>query len=276
MVLASPSGGVIRSGSVFILSFGNEIVPVEPSILARPSGATIAYHHLSGKGPGVIFCTGFKSDMTGGKALALETWCRTEAREFTRFDYQGHGASSGRFEDGTIGQWREDALAVLDEVTSGPQVVVGSSMGGWIACLMAVARPERIRAIVGIASAVDFTQALLWPRLDSDARRQIEQEGVWLRPSVYDDGPYPITKTLIEDGKNHLLMPGPIAFKGPVRLIHGMQDDAVPWEHSLRIADAMESEDVEIALVKDGEHRLSRDADLARLISAVANVVNGD
>ena len=142
MVLASPSGGVIRSGSVFIFSFGNEIVPVEPSILARPSGATIAYHHLSGKGPGVIFCTGFKSDMTGGKALALETWCRTEARQFTRFDYQGHGASSGRFEDGTIGQWREDALAVLDEVTSGPQVVVGSSMGGWIACLMAVARPN--------------------------------------------------------------------------------------------------------------------------------------
>jgi len=276
MVLASPSGGVIRSGSVFILSFGNEIVPVEPSILARASGATIAYHHLFGKGPGVIFCTGFKSDMTGGKALALETWCRTEARQFTRFDYQGHGASSGRFEDGTIGQWREDALAVLDEVTSGPQVVVGSSMGGWIACLMAIARPERIRAIVGIAPAVDFTQALLWPRLDADARRQIEEEGVWLRPSVYDDGPYPITKTLIEDGKSHLLMPGPIPFKGPVRLIHGMQDDAVPWEHSLRIADAMESEDVEIALVKDGEHRLSRDADLARLISAVANVVDGD
>ena len=276
MVLASPAGGVIQSGLVFIFSFGNEIVPVESSILARPSGATIAYHHLSGKGPGVIFCTGFKSDMTGGKALALEAWCRREARQFTRFDYCGHGASSGRFEDGTIGQWRKDALAVFDEVTSGPQVVVGSSMGGWIACLMSVVRPERIHAIVGIAPAVDFTQALLWPRLDAEARRQIEEEGVWLRPSAYDDGPYPITKMLIEDGANHLLMPGPIPFKGRVRLIHGMQDDAVPWEHSLRIADAMESEDVEITFVKDGEHRLSRGADLARLVAAVANVVNGN
>ena len=175
-----------------------------------------------------------------------------------------------------LGQWREDALAVLDEVTSGPQVIVGSSMGGWIACLMSVVRPERIKGIVGIAPAVDFTQALLWPRLDPETRRQIEEEGVWLRPSVYDDGPYPITKMLIEDGETHLLMPGPIPFKGPVRLIHGMRDDAVPWEHSLRIAAAMESEDVEITLVKDGEHRLSRNADLARLVAAVANVVNGN
>lgn len=223
----------------------------------------------------MIFCTGFKSDMTGGKAVALEAWCRSEARQFTRFDYQGHGASSGRFEDGTIGQWREDALAVLDEVTRGPQIVVGSSMGGWIACLLAVDRPDTVKGIVGIAPAVDFTQALLWPRLDAVARRQIEQDGVWFRPSVYDDGPYPITKALIEDGKSHLLMPGPIPFRGPVRFIHGMQDDAVPWEHSLKIAEAMESEDVEVTFVKDGEHRLSRESDLARLISAVSGILDG-
>lgn len=211
--------------------------------------------------------------MTGGKALALEQWCLDTGRQFTRFDYQGHGASSGRFEEGTIGEWKDDALAVLDSVATGPQVVVGSSMGGWIAFLLAVARPERIAGLVGIAPAVDFTQALLWPRLTDDARRQIEEEGVWYRPSEYDPEPYPITKTLIEEGRNNLLMPGPIAFEGPVRLIHGMLDEAVPWEHSLKIADAVTSTDVEISFVKDGEHRLSRDHDLARLIAAVQEVV---
>ena len=248
-------------------------MPANPSILTRPSGATIAYHHLPGDRPGVIFCTGFKSDMTGGKALALESWCTGAGRQFTRFDYQGHGASSGKFKDGTIGEWKSDAVAVLDEVTSGPQVVVGSSMGGWIAFLLAVARTERIAGIVGIAPAVDFTQALLWPRMTDEARRQIEEEGVWYRPSEYDPEPYPITRTLIEEGRNNLLMPGPIPFHGPVRLIHGMLDEAVPWEHSLKIADAVASDDVELSFIKDGEHRLSRDSDLSRLISAVQNVI---
>jgi pimeloyl-ACP methyl ester carboxylesterase len=228
---------------------------------------------LPGDGPGVIFCTGFKSDMTGGKALALESWCAEAGRQFTRFDYQGHGASSGTFEDGTIGEWKADAMAVLDEVTSGSQIVVGSSMGGWIAFLLAVARTERIAGIVGIAPAVDFTQALLWPRMTDEARQQIEEEGVWYRPSEYDPEPYPITRTLIEEGRNNLLMPGPIPFRGPVRLIHGMLDEAVPWEHSLKIADAVASDDVELSFVKDGEHRLSRDSDLDRLISTVQNVI---
>ena len=221
----------------------------------------------------MIFCTGFKSDMTGGKALALESWCTGAGRQFTRFDYQGHGASSGKFKDGTIGEWKSDAVAILDEVTSGPQIVVGSSMGGWIAFLLAVARTERIAGIVGIAPAVDFTQALLWPRMTDEARRQIEEEGVWYRPSEYDPEPYPITRTLIEEGRNNLLMPGPIPFHGPVRLIHGMLDEAVPWEHSLKIADAVASDDVELSFIKDGEHRLSRDSDLNRLISAVQNVI---
>jgi len=211
--------------------------------------------------------------MTGGKALALESWCAEAGRQFTRFDYQGHGASSGTFEDGTIGEWKADAMAVLDEVTSGSQIVVGSSMGGWIAFLLAVARTERIAGIVGIAPAVDFTQALLWPRMTDEARQQIEEEGVWYRPSEYDPEPYPITRTLIEEGRNNLLMPGPIPFRGPVRLIHGMLDEAVPWEHSLKIADAVASDDVELSFVKDGEHRLSRDSDLDRLISTVQNVI---
>ncbi len=211
--------------------------------------------------------------MTGSKALALEAWCAAAGRQFTRFDYQGHGASSGAFEDGTIGLWRADALAVLDEATSGPQIVVGSSMGGWIACLLAVDRPERISGIVGIAPAVDFTQALLWPRMTDAARRQIEEEGVWYRPSEYDPEPYPITRRLIEEGRDHLLLPGPIPFDGPVRLLHGMLDDAVPWEHSLTVAAALRTSDVEVTLVKDGEHRLSRDSDLERLLHVLQSVV---
>ena len=247
----------------------------EPEILARPGGATIAYHHRSGRTPGVIFCAGFKSDMTGGKALALERWCAAGGRQYTRFDYQGHGQSSGAFADGTIGQWRDDALAVLDTVTDGPQVVVGSSMGGWIALLLAVARPECVAGIVGIAPAVDFTQALLWPRLTDEARRQIEEEGVWHRPSEYGREPYPITRRLIEEGRNHLLMPGPIPFDGPVRIVHGMQDEAVPWEHALRVSAALRSDDVAVTLIKDGEHRLSRNSDLERLCRTVGGLIDG-
>ena len=203
--------------------------------------------------------------MTGGKAIALEAWCVETGRQFTRFDYQGHGASSGAFEEGTIGLWRADALAVLDELTEGPQVVVGSSMGGWIAFLLAIDRPDRVAGLVGIAPAVDFTQALMLPRLTDEAKRALEEEGVWYRPSEYDPEPYPITRQLIEEGANHLILDGSVHFDGPVRLIHGMLDDAVPWEHSLKIARAVSSTDVETIFVKDGEHRLSRDSDLARL-----------
>ncbi len=274
-LVASPAGDVIRSVSLFIrLKLKvTQLLSTRPSILTRLGGATIAYHYLPGIEPGVVFCTGFKSDMTGGKALALEQWCAECGRQFTRFDYQGHGASSGAFEDGTIGQWRADALAVLDEVTKGPQVIVGSSMGGWIAFLLAVDRPERVAGILGIAPAVDFTQALLWPRMPEAARREITENGVWYRPSVYEDGPYPITKTLIDEGRNNLLLPGPIPFDGPVRLIHGMLDDAVPWEHSLTIANGVRSDDVEITMVKDGEHRLSRDRDIERMIDLLQDIL---
>jgi pimeloyl-ACP methyl ester carboxylesterase len=221
----------------------------------------------------VIFCTGFKSDMTGGKALALEAWCRTEGRQFTRFDYQGHGASSGDFAEGTIGLWLDDALAVLDEVARGGQVIVGSSMGGWIALLMARARPDRVRGLVTIAAAVDMTEELIWRHMPQEIRDRIETEGVWMRPSDYGDGPYPITKALIEDGRNHLLLPGPIPFEGPVRLLHGKLDDSVPWRHSRRVAEALRSRDVEVVLVEDGEHRLSRDEDLQRILAAVSEVL---
>lgn len=242
-----------------------------PATLQRENGATIAYHHSPGRGPGVIFCTGFKSDMQGTKALALDADCRARGVQFTRFDYQGHGESSGEFVDGTIGEWRDDTLAILDSVTDGPQIVVGSSMGGWIGLLAAVARPEKVVGFVGIAAALDMARRI-WDRIDDATKRLLETEGVWMRPSEYDPAGYPITLKLIEEGRNHLLLPGPIPFTGPVRLLHGQRDDAVPWELSLDTAAALASEAVEVTFIKDGDHRLSRDEDIARLLRTVGEI----
>lgn len=206
--------------------------------------------------------------MQGGKALALEENCRSRGQQFTRFDYQGHGQSSGEFTACTIGDWLADALAVLDTVTAGPQIIVGSSMGGWIALLTARARPGRVAGIVGIAAAVDLTQRM-WNRIDEPTRHLLQTKGIWMRPSEYEPAGYPITMKLIEEGRNHVLLPGPIPFSGPVRLLHGQRDDAVPWQLSLDTAQALASDSVEITLVKDGDHRLSRPEDLARLLRAV-------
>ena len=243
----------------------------QPATLQREGGVTIAYHHTPGNGPGVIFCPGFKSDMTGTKAQAFEASCRADGQQYTRFDYQGHGQSSGEFVDGTIGDWLDDTLAVLDTVTDGPQVVVGSSMGAWIGLLAAQARPGKVAGFVGIAPAVDFTQRF-WERIGDDIRRQLETDGVWMRPSEYDPEGYPMTLKLIEEGRRHLLMPGPITFDGKVHLLHGQQDEAVPWRRSLEIADALSSQDVTITLIKDGDHRLSRAQDIDRLCRAVSDV----
>jgi pimeloyl-ACP methyl ester carboxylesterase len=234
-------------------------------ILARPDGATIAYHRLPGAEPGVIFFGGFRSDMNGTKALFLEDYCRRNGRAFVRFDYFGHGGSSGKFADGTIGRWREDSLAVIDSLTSGPQILVGSSMGGWIMLLAALARPERVAALVGIAAAPDFTQELLWPRLDEAQQREIMARGEVLLPSDYDPAGYLYTWALIEEGRRHLLLGRPVALDMPVRLLHGLADASVPWQLSLRLADRLTSRDVAVTLVKDGDHRLSGGADLARL-----------
>ena len=243
-------------------------VATKAATLHRDNGAAIAYHHTPGAGPGVIFCTGFRSNMEGGKALALEASCQSKGQQFTRFDYQGHGQSSGEFTECTIGDWLADTLAVVDSVTAGPQVIVGSSLGGWIALLAARVRPERIAGIVGIAAAVDLTQRM-WNRVDDATRRLLQTEGLWMRPSEYEPAGYPITMTLIEEGRNHLLLPGPIPFTGPVRLLHGQRDDAVPWQLSLDTAAALASDSVEVTLVKDGDHRLSRPEDLARLTRTV-------
>jgi len=243
-------------------------------MLAAPDGATIAYRPTPGKGPGVIFLTGFRSDMTGGKALAVEALCRAQNRAFVRFDYTGHGESSGAFADGTIGRWTEDALLVLDRVTNGPQVLVGSSMGGWIALLLARARPERVAGIVGIAAAPDFTEDLVHDVLDADAKECLARDGQIVVPSAYDPEPCVITRRLIEEGRNHLLLRGPIPVAAPVRLIHGMEDHDVPWQTALRIAERVASADVEITLVKGGRHRLSDPPDLERLVAVLESLLH--
>ncbi len=226
--------------------------------------------------PGVIWLGGFKSDMKGTKAVALDAWAEQQGRACLRFDYSGHGESGGRFEDGTIGQWLEDSLAVVTRFAKGPQVLVGSSMGGWIALLLAA----RLRALkesapplagmVLIAPAVDFTEALMWKAFSDDIKREIETKGFWTRPSAYDEGGYPITKALIEDGRKHLMMGGMIEPGCPVHILQGVQDPDVPWRHAVDLVSRISREDVVLTLIKDGDHRLSRPEDLERLLSAVA------
>lgn len=235
--------------------------------LARGSGAAIAYRCRQGRAdlPGLMFLGGFRSTMDGIKASWLDQFCARTARNYVRFDYQGHGDSARHFEDCTVGLWREDALSVLDEVASGRQILVGSSMGAWIALLAALARPDRVAGLVLIAGATDFTEALLWPRLGAERQEKLMAEGVFRIPSAYDADGYVITRSLIEEGRQHLLLGGPIELGVPVRLLHGMADPDVPWQHSLRLVEALAGGDVVASFVKDGDHRLSRPQDLARL-----------
>jgi pimeloyl-ACP methyl ester carboxylesterase len=235
----------------------------------------LAWRRVPGRGPGVVFLGGFHSDMTGAKASHLAAWCAARGRAFLRFDYSGHGASGGRFEDGTIGAWIADALLALDALTEGPQVLVGSSMGGWIALHLALRRPERLAGLIGVAAAPDFTEELIRNRLPPETRGILAREGVWRRPSEYGD-PYPITRALIEDGRKHLLLGTPIPIRAPARLLHGMRDADVPWEMSLRLAERLEGEDVRVALVKAGDHRLSGPAELDLLTSTLAPLLGED
>lgn len=239
--------------------------------LTRPDGTAIAYHQSPGKSPGVIFCGGFMSDMSGTKATALEAHCRAAGRAFVRFDYRGHGRSSGNFADGTISLWAGDAIAVLDQTAPAPQILVGSSMGGWIMLLAALARPERVAGLVGIAPAPDFVLRM-WEELPEEARRQLERDGVYKRPSEYSEEPYTITMRMIEDGRQNLVMDKPIPFPGPVRLLHGMRDPDVPWQVSLELAERLQSDDVDVTFVKAGDHRLSEPADVERLCRTVETV----
>lgn len=226
-------------------------------------------HEKQTRLPGIVFLGGFASDMNGTKAMALDAYCAATGRAFLRFDYTGHGQSSGHFTDGTIGKWRDDALAVIDRLTEGPQILIGSSMGGWLMLLCTLARPQRIAALIGLAAAPDFTEELMWGQMDADMRARLLAEGRIEEPSAYSDQPYVITRALIEDGRRHLLLGQDIAIDQPVRLLHGQADEDVPFTVSLRLAERLISEDVVVTLIKDGDHRLSRPQDLERLITAI-------
>ena len=234
-------------------------------------GARIAFRRVTGESgkAGIVWMGGFHSDMLGEKATVLHQSAARASRSFVRFDYLGHGESSGQFADGTIGRWRSDALAVVDQLTDGPLVVVGSSMGGWMALLAALARPERIRALVLLAPAPDFTDKLMWASFDDSQKRQILEDGFWTRPSPYDAAGYPITRELIEEGRQWNVLDGEIALDIPVRILQGGLDEDVPWTHSLDLADKLRSKDVVWSLIKDGDHRLSRPQDVARMVATV-------
>jgi pimeloyl-ACP methyl ester carboxylesterase len=240
--------------------------------LAQDGGARIAYLKRDGAAPGVVWLGGFRSEMTATKATALDAWAEQKGRALVRFDYFGHGASSGDFRDGTVSRWRGDALEVLDRLTEGRQILVGSSMGAWLALLVALARPDRVAALLLIAPATDFTQELLWTSFSVVARREIVEKGEWLRPSAYEPDPYPITRTLIEDGRKHLLLGAPIALSCPVRVIQGMQDPDVPWQHALRLVDRLGT-DTRITLVKNGDHRLSMPQELELIEQTLSALV---
>ena len=223
--------------------------------------------------PGIVWLGGFKSDMRSTKASALLTYAEVRGRAALALDYSGHGESSGTFEEGTIGRWFEEALAVFRAETKGPQIVIGSSMGGWIALLLARAlagagETNRLHGLILIAPAVDFTDHM-WAGFSADVRRTIEEEGKWLRPSEYSPEPYPITRQLIEEGKNHLLLGGTIRTHAPVHILQGMQDPDVPWKHATVLIEHLAGDPAVLTLVKDGDHRLSREEDLQRLFAAI-------
>lgn len=257
------------------MSTPNAAQPDRPAaILAREDGATIAYHRRTGRSPGVIFLGGFMSDMTGTKASTLDAFCAARSQAYLRFDYFGHGASSGAFADATVGRWKADALAVLDQLTEGPQVLVGSSLGGWLMLLAALARPERVAALAGIAAAPDATEDLMWARFPPAIRDEIMRAGAARLPSDYSPDGYLFTRRLIEEGRRHLVMRGPIPVACPVRLLHGMKDPDVPWQTSLALAERLESPNVEVTLLKDGDHRLSTESDLALLTRTLAALLD--
>ncbi len=242
----------------------------------------IAVRCRSGATPGVLWLGGFKSDMGGTKAVALDRWAAAHGRHCVRFDYSGHGESGGTFIEGSISRWLDESIAVFDAYCRGPLVVVGSSMVGWLALLLAhelrrreaSQRPAPLAALVLIAPAVDFTEELMWKRFPAEVKRKLESEGVWERPSQYSAEPYPITSALIQDGRRHLLLGGLIETGCPVRILQGIADPDVPWRHAVELVSRLAQDDVVLSLIKDGDHRLSRPEDIERLIGAVSEFCN--
>ena len=251
-----------------------------PKFLETAAGSerrALAFRQQTGASPGVFWLSGYKSDMKGAKAAALAKWAAQAGRACVRFDYSGHGESGGNFADGTIGRWLADSLAIFDACCRGPQILVGSSMGGWLALLMvralkASAEPgaASVAGMVLIAPAVDFTEELMWKRFTPVIKQEIMEKDFWTRPSQYSAEPYVVTRRLIEEGRNHLLLGGLIETGCPVRILQGVEDPDVPWQHAVELVSRLASDDVVLTLVKDGDHRLSRPEDIERLIAAVA------
>ena len=241
--------------------------------LETSTGRKIAYHRIEGTGPGVVFLGGFMSDMEGSKASYLEDWAKAQGRAYLRFDYSGHGQSSEAFVDGCIGDWFADAREAIEVLTEGPQVLVGSSMGGWISLLCAREVPEMVAALVTIAAAPDFTEQGFYADFSDDEKAQLEREGVVHVPSDYGD-PYPITKRLIEDGRAHLVMGDPLKFGFPVRMMQGTEDSPVTRETALNLLDHLDVEDLRLSFVKGGDHSLSNDDNLKMIVSAIEDVLS--
>lgn len=242
-------------------------------LLTQADGSTVAYSQQDGHQPGIVFLHGLNSDRGGTKAEALREYCSKSGRAFLSFDMFGHGESSGDFKAGCISRWTQDAVAVLDALTTGPQILVGSSMGGWVMLHTALNRPNRVAGLVGIAAAPDFTEDLMWADLTADQRNKLLTDGQIDLPSEYSDDPYVISRLLIEDGRDNLLLRAPIALDIPIRLLHGQKDEDVPWKTSLTLMEKLASHNVAANIIKDGDHRLSRPQDLRTLCTVVDRLI---
>lgn len=245
----------------------------EPKYLDTASGRRIAYHLTAGKGPTVVFLGGFMSDMTGTKAVHLESWASARGQGFLRFDYSGHGQSAGAFVDGTIGDWKEDSRHVIGALLTEPVILVGSSMGGWISIILTRDNPKIVAGFVGIASAPDFTEDSMWAGFSEDQQREIAQNGQLALPSEYSDEPYIITHRLIEDGRKQLVLREPLKLEVPVRLLQGTADDDVPVDVALRLLNHAEGSDIRLTLVKDADHRFSTPDCLSLIEAAIEEVL---
>lgn len=238
---------------------------------AGSQGDSLAYKKSDGRGPTLIWCGGLKSDMEGGKATHLHKWAVDQGRGFIRFDYFGHGQSTGRFRDGTMSRWARDVVQVIDELAGGDVILIGSSMGGWSSLLATGQRQAKVKALVLIAPAPDFTEKLMWASFSDEQRQTLMNDGILYVPSDYDE-PYEYSRELIEDGRQNLLLDAPIKFSGPVRILQGAKDDVVPWEYSHQLSDSLTSQDITYSLVKNGDHSLSCDQGLGLLVQAVEDV----
>lgn len=240
--------------------------------LDTKSGYRLAYNAVQGKGPTVIWCGGLKSDMEGSKALHLQNWAEQTGHAYIRFDYFGHGESGGEFTQGTISRWSDDILQIIDALVDGPVILVGSSMGGWVSLLAAIARPETVKSLILINPAPDFTEKLILPEWSAAQRAAMDKDGVVYVPSDYGE-PYAYSKALMDDGRKRQILDAPIPFDGSVRILQGMDDSVVPWQYSRKIMDVISSPDARYTLVKDGDHSLSRELDLALLTLTLNDII---